>query len=513
MDSHTDRGPLTRRTLLLGGLGLAGTAAVAACSTGQPGASSPTMLGTRTALPPTSPLSPTPGQQVRSFALEPRPVTADLGGVTVRTWAYGDQIAGTALRATAGDLLRVHVRNRLPDPTSVHWHGIRLRNVADGVPGLTQAPIAPGADYDYEFTAPDPGTYFFHPHVGVQLDRGLYGPLIIDDPHEPGAYDHEWVLVLDDWLDGTGRTPDQVLAQLQAAPAPGSTGGMGGMGGMDHSGMGGSMGGSMGGDGGDVAYPYHLVNGRISTAPQTFTAKPGDRIRLRIINAASDTFFTVALGGHEMTVTHADGYAVRPTPADGLHIGMGERYDVTVTARDGVFPFLAVPLAKQPMAGPAAGQAMALLRTGSGSPPAPGIRPPQLTGRVLTVHDLTPTDNARLPARTPDRSTPLTFDGQMAPYAWGINGAPYGSNSPVMVTDGERLRLEVANRTMMMHPLHLHGHTFALADSGVRKDTVVLRPMERLALDLQADNAGRWMLHCHNIYHAESGMMIELRYA
>ena len=288
---------------------------------------------------------------------------------------------------------------------------------------------------------------------------------------------------------------------------------MGGMGGMAHSGMGGSMGGSMGGDGGDVAYPYYLVNGRISTAPRTFNAKPGDRIRLRIINAASDTFFTVALGGHEMTVTHADGYAVRPARADGLYVGMGERYDVTVTAEDGVFPFLAVPLAKQPMAGPAAGQGLALLRTGSGSPPAPSVRPPQLSGRVLTVHDLTPADSARLAARTPDRSTPLTFDGQMAPYAWGINGAPYGSNSPVTITEGERLRLEVANRTMMMHPLHVHGHTFALADSGVRKDTVVLRPMERLALDLQADNVGRWMLHCHNIYHAESGMMIELRYA
>jgi len=97
---------------------------------------------------------------------------------------------------------------QLPAATSVHWHGIALRNDMDGVPGITQRPIKAGSGFEYAFTAPDPGTYFYHPHSGVQLDRGLYGVLIVDDPAEPGAYDQEWVVVLDDWLDGTGRTPD-----------------------------------------------------------------------------------------------------------------------------------------------------------------------------------------------------------------------------------------------------------------------------------------------------------------
>jgi FtsP/CotA-like multicopper oxidase with cupredoxin domain len=125
----------------------------------------------------------------------------------------------------------------------------------------------------YEFTAPDPGTYFFHPHVGVQLDRGLYAPMIIDDPNEAGGYDAEWIVVLDDWIDGTGTTPDDVLKKLIADGGPASSGGMGGMdhgsmGGMDHGSMGGmSMGTPPWGDAGDVTYPLFLINGKPPTDP------------------------------------------------------------------------------------------------------------------------------------------------------------------------------------------------------------------------------------------------------
>ncbi|WP_197512050.1 multicopper oxidase domain-containing protein [Tessaracoccus coleopterorum] len=111
------------------------------------------------------------------------------------------------LRANPGDLLRLNLDNQLPSPTTIHWHGMPIPNDVDGVPGLTQNPIQPGQQHLYEFTAPQPGTYFFHSHVGVQLDRGLYGPLIVDDPAEPGRYDAEWTVVLDDWLVVDGQTP------------------------------------------------------------------------------------------------------------------------------------------------------------------------------------------------------------------------------------------------------------------------------------------------------------------
>lgn len=494
----------SRRTLLLGGLGVAATAALAGCSgtSSQPESTAAT-FGTP------EPMSTTAGQRVITTTLTPRPVTLDLGGRTVATWAYGDSLPGPVVRATAGDLLRVTLHNQLPADTTVHWHGIRLRNSADGVPGLTQDPVAPGASYVYEFTAPDPGTYFFHPHVGVQLDRGLYAPLIIDDPHEPGTYDAEWVIVLDDWIDGTGTTPDDVLTKLIADGGTASSGGMGGMNGMN--GMGGGMGGmgagaSPWGDAGDVAYPLFLINGKPANDPDELTAKPGQRVRIRVINAASDTIFTVALGGHRMRVTHTDGYPVEPVEVGAFYIGMGERYDVVVTVGDGAFPLVAQPFGKT-----TGGQALAVVRTGAGPTPPVDAHPTELDGQVLIGSQLQPAESSRLPTKAPDATAQLSLQGSMKPYQWGINGAPFGKNDPLTVTAGQRLRINAVNMTMMTHPLHLHGHTFALP-SGLRKDTVLMAPMQSLAIDLDADNAGDWMIHCHNIYHAEAGMMIALKY-
>ena len=141
-------------------------------------------------------------------ALTAEPVTLDLAGQTVKTWGYRGASAAEPIRGNVGDLLRVTLSNDLPDPTTVHWHGLALRTDMDGVPGLTQPPIDAGDTFTYEFALPHAGTYWFHPHVGTQLDRGLYAPLIIDDPRERGDYDREWVIVLDDWLDGINATPD-----------------------------------------------------------------------------------------------------------------------------------------------------------------------------------------------------------------------------------------------------------------------------------------------------------------
>ena len=496
----------SRRALLFGGLGglaVAGTGALSSCSAGHD-VGMP--MGGRS-IGPVPSASPSAGQRLVTATLTPRATTLDLGGRAVQTWAYGDSAPGELIRATAGDFLRVTVDNQLPAETTVHWHGIRLRNAADGVPGVTQDPIAAGERYVYEFTAPDPGTYFFHPHVGTQLDRGLYAPLIIDDPAEPGDYDAEWVVVLDDWVDGTGRTPDEVLAQLIADGKDGDSSGMGGMEGMDHGSMGGMDHGSMGvapwGHAGDVVYPHYLVNGRVPADPEVFSGKPGHRVRLRVINAASDTIFTVALGGHRLTLTHTDGHAVEPVEVGAFYIGMGERYDAVVTLGDGVFPLVAAPFGKD-------GQAMAVVRTGSGAAPTPGAVPTELTGAVAFGSRLQPAEGTRLAEGSPDAEVRLTLNGSMKPYVWGFNGAPYGKNDPLTARAGQRLRINVTNMTMMAHPLHLHGPAFALADSGLRKDTLLLAPMESRAIDVEPE-VGDWMVHCHNTYHAEAGMMILLQ--
>ena len=277
-------------------------------------------------------------------------------------------------------------------------------------------------------------------------------------------------MVLDDWIDGTGYTPDQVLAALRhgmggmsmaaASPSP-MTSGMGGMSGMPMSAASGSPGATpaaspmssapptgpnpvmsgarsalLGGDAGDVRYPWYLINGRVRGAPRTFAARPGQRARIRFINAAADTSFRVALGGHQMTVTHTDGYPVAPARADALLIAMGERYDVQVTLGDGVFPLSALAEGKN-------ATALALIRTGFGEPPPPAIRPAELNGRLALYSALSAAPPARLATRKPDvttapadrRDDPLRL-GHQRP---GLRHARPGALQFLM-TEGQRVR-------------------------------------------------------------------------
>lgn len=504
---------ISRRTMLLGSAaGALSLAGLASCSRGGEAVGA-TSEGVRRAEADRR----VSGQRTVAASLSLRASTVDLGGLSVRTWTYGETVPGPLLRVTAGDLLRVSVDNALPAESSVHWHGVALRNDMDGVPGMTQRGIGAGSRFLYEFTAPDPGTYFYHPHSGVQLDRGLYGVLVVDDPHEAGDYDLEWVVVLDDWVDGTGRSPDDVLAGLRA----GGGSGMGGMGGMGHGGMGGMDHGDMGmpgmggmgesmtspllGGAGDVVYPHYLVNGKLPSAPTTLRGRAGQRVRLRIVNAGSDTAFRVAVGGHRMTVTHTDGFPVQPSETDALLVAMGERYDVALTLEDGVFPLVALAEGKT-------GQGLAVLRTATGPAPPPTVRPAELDGHVITALDLVATAGARLSRREVDRRHDLVLSGSMAAYRWTLNGRTFEDADPLEVRQGERVQLRFRNMSMMFHPMHVHGHTFALEGNGVRKDTVVVQPMRSVVVSLQADNPGQWATHCHNVYHAEAGMMTTLSY-
>jgi FtsP/CotA-like multicopper oxidase with cupredoxin domain len=484
-----------RRGVLLGSLGALATGALASCTGNQaaPGGGlliGPDSVEVRNA----ERLRRAAGQRVVAGRITAKPTTVDLGSRNVETWTYGDSVPGPVLRTTAGDLLRVELSNHLPDETSIHWHGLALSNEMDGVPGITQDPVPAGAAFTYEFTTPHPGTYFFHPHTGVQLDRGLYGVLVVDDPAEHGGYDQEWIVVLDDWIDGTGQTPDEVLAGLVSM----SSMGHGEM-------MGEGMSSQLLGGAGDVDYPHYLINGRPPEAPVTLTGKSGQRARIRIINAGSDTAFRVALGGHRLTVTHADGFPVEPVTTDALLIGMGERYDVSVDLAVGVFPLVAAAEGKN-------GSGLVLVRTGAGSPSGGSLHIPELNRQVLLGTDLTADHAVRLSARAVDRRLDVVLGGDMMPYRWTINGARFPDTEPLRVAPGERVRLRLRNRSMMFHPMHLHGHTFGLVDGGARKDTVIVRPMQSLEVDVEADNPGQWALHCHNIYHAEAGMMTVLSY-
>lgn len=392
------------------------------------------------------------------------------------------------------------IDNGLPESTSVHWHGPVVRNDVDGVPGLTTPEVVPGGTETYEFVVPTPGTHWLHPHHGLQLDRGLYAPVIIDDPADPGDYDEE-VVVLDDWTDGLGATPAEILEQLRATGGAHGGHGMGGMGGMGGSGPAWAA--------GDWDHPAHLVNGRLAQAPQVVTLRPGARVRLRVINAAADTAYRFAVGGQRMRITHTDGYLVRPVDASSVLLGMGERVDATVTVTGGITAVVAAPEGKT-------GLARMLLRasTGAEAPPR-DYRPRELLDDPRLLSRLEAAEAVRLSERRPDAVRDVVLAGGMGSYTWTINGRTYGDTQALDVRQGDRLRMRVVNRSMMAHPLHVHGHTAQVVrrdGSGARKDTVLVPPMGRLDLDLAADNPGQWMVHCHNAYHAESGMATRLEY-
>lgn len=493
---------LSRRRLLQ--LGAAGVV-VAGAGAGIAGiglAEDPSRIGPRSALAVAAERARTKSGAVVRRTLRAAPGTADLGGRYASTWLFDGALPGAEVRANVGDHVRIRFENHLPARSTIHWHGLALRNDMDGVPGLTQKSVAPGGTFDYAFTAPHPGTYWFHPHVGVQLDTGLYGALIIEDPTEKAAYDDELVLILDDWTDGVGQTPQEIFGRL-GREGMGDMGGMGSMRGMPTAAR------PLGADGGDVNYPMHLINGRAPTAPTTVKSRPDRRIRLRVVNAGSDTAYRFAIGGHRLTVTHADGFPVEPVEVDTLILGMGERYDVVITAGDGVFPVVAVPESKKDVA------ALAVLRTASGLAPLTGVRPDELQGRLLRYADLTADDSVRLPAGRPDRELDLDLTMARGGRRWLINGRTYENHEPLDVSPGERVRIRLRNKSMMFHPMHLHGHTFAVGGGtggGVRKDTVNVPPMGSQMIELRADNPGQWLVHCHNAYHGELGMMTVLSY-
>jgi FtsP/CotA-like multicopper oxidase with cupredoxin domain len=436
--------------------------------------------------------SPVPADVDLTF--EPAETEIDLGGVSVRTWAYNARVPGNEIRIRKGQTLRAAVTNKLPADTSMHWHGLAIVNDMDGVPPLTQSPIPAGGAFTYEFMVPDAGTYWYHSHVGTQLDRGLYGPLIIEDPAEKADYDEELVVVLDDWIDGTGTNPDQVLENLRKT----------GMKPMKAGGPRVSPTTPIGADTGDVTYPYFVVNGRVPADPEVRDYRAGQRIRLRVINAGSDTAFRVAVPDTDLNVIATDGYPVIPAAAKSVILGMGERVDAVFTVNASV-PVVAVPEGKQ-------GHAQLNVRVG-GAPSAVKVDDFVAAVRgevVLNTATLSPTPEVTLPARTPDQVFEAKLSGPRPGYAWPFNGRLYDpAKGGIGVKPGQRVRMRIINESMMFHPIHLHGHTFEVVGRDgprARKDTVLVAPMQTVEVDFDSVNPGKWITHCHNTYHLEGGM-------
>ena len=461
----------------------------------------------------------------RAVAAPPSPLrllvgrrTLEVNGKAAPVYNLAPAVGQRVARFIRGQSFAVTLENQLAEPTLVHWHGLTPPAAQDGTPGLSQPPLAAGASYAYDFPLTRAGTFWMHSHVGLQRAKLLAAPLIVADPREAARDEQEIVLFLSDF---SFREPEEILAGLTGGHA--AMQGMSGMdhGAMDHAAMHGmhkrsadGMAGDMpvGGDLNDVDFDAYLANDRTLADPQVVRVEPGARLRLRIINGAAATNFWLDLGALASELIAVDGDPVVPLSGSRFELAMAQRLDLRVAlpAGQGAYPLLAR-------------REGAVERTGI-----------VLATRGATVAKLAPTGDAapplrlalesRLRARHPlaerpaSRSLGIDLTGEMMPFVWGINGKRYGEDTPLLVRAGERVELVMRNRTMMSHPMHLHGHHFqvvAIGDrrfAGAMRDTVLVPAMGSVAVAFDADNPGQWALHCHNEYHMAAGMMTSLRY-
>ncbi len=517
------------------------------------------------------------------------------------------------IRLREGQRVRLRVTNGLREDSSLHWHGLLLPFQYDGVPGISFPGIRPGATFDYEFDVRQNGTYWYHSHSGGQEQEGLYGPIVIDPAGtDPVASEREHVVMLSDH---SALSPDAILRRLKVQPGSfnfqrQTLANL--VAGRDQPAQDRLHWGAMRMDPTDIAdataatYTY-LVNGHGPRDNWTALFAPGERVRLRIVNASAMTTFNVRIPGLTLTIVQADGLNIRPVTVDEFQIGVAETYDVIVTpsndraytivgesvdrsgmARATLAPRTGMvaevpPLRPRPLAtmtdmgmgGGMGGMDHSTMNHGPtpaptdgavdhstmdhstmnhGAPAAPAMdhstmdhsamamrdfaNAPQVRKgpgvqtispmpidrtdypgqgledvghRVLTYRDLIALD--RNPdVRAPGRQFDVHLTGNMERFMWSFDGIKMSdTHVPFAFVEGERVRMNLINDTMMAHPIHLHGHFFELVTGhgaySPRKHTVIVQPGGRVSLDFTADAVGDWAFHCHMLFHMLSGMM------
>lgn len=462
---------IDRRSLLIGSAGLAAAAAFSRGSRGS--TASPAKEFTLTAAP---------GRV--SLVGQPYPDTD--------VWSYNAGVPGPEIRVRQGERLRIRVENQLSQETTVHWHGVRTPNAMDGVPFLTQKPIAPGEKFVYEFEVPDAGTYWYHPHHHSleQVGRGLSGALIVEEI-EPLAVDRDVVWVLGDWrLARDASIVNDFGNRMEVT-------------------MAGRIGNTV------------TINGQV---PEKISVRAGERLRLRLINAAPARIFGLEFRNHRPLIIALDGQPVEPREPPGGRVVLG--------------PAMRADLLLDMVANPGATAAVVdsfyrarsyklvdlVYSSESQIRAQPLAVPSRMRGNTMPEPDL---DNA-------EKHTAVLEGGMMSGrgmimgmgghgMGWSINGvAASGHHMAPMITlsRGRSCVLAVRNETAWHHPIHLHGHSFRVIKRNGQPtrdrewlDTVLIPPRESADVAFVADNPGDWMFHCHILDHQDSGMMAVIRVA
>ena len=452
---------------------------------------------------------------IEEHRLTAKPTTVNLAGSgypDTTVWAYEGIVPGPELRIRQGEPVRIVVSNKLGEDTTVHWHGIRLPNAMDGVPGLTQKPIRSGESFAYEFTPPDAGTFWYHPHADTlqQLGRGLAGALIVEE-REPVAVDRDILWFIEDWrLDDGGRIAPGFGNRMEA-------------------GMSGRIGNTV------------TINGRVA---EPVSVKTEERVRLRLVNAALARIVRLRFEGHKPVVVAYDGQPCQPfTPEGGrvvlgpamradLIIDMNGKPGQTYRVIDDFYRDLAyklVDFAYDP---------------GKPSRNQPPETPQRLPANPLPEPDLTTAERQEVVLQggmmggmgmmSSSGMGMMGSSGMMGGMGMmGGGGATWAMNGMSMTGDGQpnmpplltlRKRqscvLALRNETAWWHPMHLHGHSFRVISRNGKpsarrewRDTVLVPPRETVEIAFLADNLGDWMFHCHVTDHQETGMMGVIRIA
>ena len=424
----------------------------------------------------------------------------------------------------------VEVVNQLPVPTSIHWHGLVLPNLMDGVPFVTQDPIPPGGSRRYNFPLQQSGSYWMHSHYGLQEQQLLSASMVIRSPKQSKAADAEFTVMLSDFsftsskdilkgltvkksaMNGKNRdtmsdsqpmstagqkeslvvqqwdeTSKRLVAREVQAAAPDI----------------------------DVKYNALLANRRTIDDPQVFEAKPGQSVLLRLMAAASATNFFIDTGKLDATIVATDGEDVQPLKGNFFQLSLAQRLDLLVTIPEtgGVFPILALGEGASLQTG------VLLATPGTKVPKRPfALRPQRKMGGLDNTQEIHLRAKEPLADKPVQRSLPSVLGGDMMTYTWTINGATYPNRNSLNVKEGERVELVISNKTGMSHPMHLHGHVFEVTEidgqkiTGAKRDTILIPPKSTIKVAFDANNPGVWAYYCHILYHLATGMFTVLKY-
>jgi FtsP/CotA-like multicopper oxidase with cupredoxin domain len=460
----------SRRDILAAGIGIAGSAASGGLIRPAAAAALPRLVtaGTRT--------------------LEVNGKAATVFGLTGPDGKPG-------LTLAPGERFAVSLVNETKGPTIIHWHGQLPPWRQDGFPWKESPAVAAGAAQSYDY-APIPGTFWMHSHEGMQEQSLMTAPLIVHTAADQRADRQEVVLMLHDF---SFRAPEEILAGL----TKGTSMAMGGM----AMGTGGTL------DLNDVDYDAFLANDRTLADPEVIRVAAPGQIRLRVINGASASQFWVDFGALHGRVIAVDGHDVLPVSVQRVPLAIAQRMDILLDVTwQGAFPILAQVEGKRARTG-------VILATQNAAVPklsdhAETLAPPVDLSLERVLQAASP-----LAVRPVDVVHRVTLDGSMSPYAWMMNKEFWPNITPLMVSPGQRAAIDMVNPTMMAHPMHLHGHEFQVVAIngapmlGAVRDTVLVPPMGSVRIAFDANNPGRWVFHCHNLYHMMTGMMAELRYS